>query len=377
MICLPVSGSFTDISIDLNAALENVTVDLSSSAAAQLKDYLAEAAAPTTAQLSVRIGPAGSVDTVCTTGCLMGPYTVSLDSSNQPLSVTPSTYSVPQRILDIVNTGSCAICTEIIYPVDATINLNGFVLATNTGVVPAPADPATWATYLVDGSVDFLSGLNTSIAVDSSGNSHIAYNDLGNLKYATGTAGSWTTETVESTGPYTHAMAIDTSGKVHIVYEQFGGINYTVGTAGSWATEEFDSFETDVDIVVDSSGNPHISYNASKELKYATKSAGSWAIYTVEDTTSRPDSISIAIEASGRVHITYYGDSGLKHAHGFGGPSWTIEELPFFSNGHSMAIDSAGRIHISYSTHDLMYATKASGSSTWTTETVEPDTVPY
>ena len=74
-------GPFTDISIDLNAVLENLTVDLTSNAAAQLKDYLTGAEDPLTAQISVRIGPASDIDTVCATGFLIGTYTVDVDSS--------------------------------------------------------------------------------------------------------------------------------------------------------------------------------------------------------------------------------------------------------------------------------------------------------
>ena len=64
------SVPFTDITIDLNAVLENVIVDLGNSAVAQLVDYLAVAGDSPTAQVSVRIGPDSDLDTVCTTGSL-------------------------------------------------------------------------------------------------------------------------------------------------------------------------------------------------------------------------------------------------------------------------------------------------------------------
>ena len=135
---LPVSvGPFTDISIDLNAVLENVTVDLCSSAASQLKDDLTGAGDPPPAQVSVRIS--NDIDTVCNTGFLIGTYTVFVNSSNQPSSVSPSTSSAPQSTLSVVNTGSFAICTEITYPVDATISLGNVELDATT-CDEAPAD---------------------------------------------------------------------------------------------------------------------------------------------------------------------------------------------------------------------------------------------
>src|SRR4030067_637801 len=78
----------------------------------------------------------------------------------------------------------------------------------------------TWSEEIVDspGSV----GSYASIAVDSSGNSHISYYDSTNTDptYATNAAGSWVTATVDSSGDvgqYT-SIAVDTSGKAYISY---------------------------------------------------------------------------------------------------------------------------------------------------------------
>ena len=91
-------------------------------------------------------------------------------------------------------------------------------------------DGATWTKTVVDPGVGAGITDNTSqycsIALDGSGNPHIAYRDQPNqdIKYAAYDGIKWSTNTVDSEGNtgYWNSIAIDGAGDVHIMYT-FGG----------------------------------------------------------------------------------------------------------------------------------------------------------
>jgi hypothetical protein len=97
---------------------------------------------------------------------------------------------------------------------------------------------------VVDSSASADLGTYSSIAVESGGTVHIGYYDFanGNLKYATGTSGSFTPEIVESPGDVGEyaSIALDSSNNVHISYHDYynGDLKYamyllTVSKAGA------------------------------------------------------------------------------------------------------------------------------------------------
>lgn len=75
-------------------------------------------------EITVWIAPADDVDTVCDTGEQYGPFSVTLDENNVPVSVDPSEVTLTQNTLDLLNSGSFSLCIEVISPVDGTVTIN-------------------------------------------------------------------------------------------------------------------------------------------------------------------------------------------------------------------------------------------------------------
>jgi hypothetical protein len=218
------------------------------------------------------------------------------------------------------------------------------------------------------------------------------------LKYAAGTSGSWSKQTVDSTadvGGYT-SIATDSSDKAHISYYNWdnGDIKYATNASGSWVSEIIDSYGDAggyTSVATDSSGYVYISYYdwLNGDLKFATNFSGSWVTETVESGVDVGVYTSIAIDSSGKSHISYYDyDSGeLKYATNSGvtpgtgnctNTNWDCETADNGGGGGDagaytdIAIDSVGNIHISYNDWKngrLKHATNASGS--WVPEIVD------
>ena len=270
---------------------------------------------------------------------------------------------------------------------------------------------AGWQIETVDSEGDV--GKNNSIAIDSSGNVHISYDDSTNgnlnLMYATNASGSWVVTTVDrriDTWAISRdiSIAVDSSDKVHISYlyglsyDDDNDLKYATNASGSWVTETVDNGVEgwSTSIAVDSSDKVHISYHdeSTRNLKYATNASGSWVTETVVDSSYNLGAYSsIAVDSSDKVHISYrcpyyppyVSDDEytyLKYATNASG-SWVTETagykyiyVDYFT---SIAVDSSDKVHISYtrtdweyfstSTSYLEYATNASGS--WVTETVD------
>ncbi len=170
-------------------------------------------------------------------------------------------------------------------------------------------------------------------------------------KYWNATTGIWNTTTVistESTGDsrYT-SIAVDISGNVHIAwydYTDYGGsggdqdifYKYWDAATGVWNTTTIISTEsTDISkrpsIAVDVSGNVHIVWGDETDYggsgtdrdifyKYWDAATGVWNTTTVISTESTGDSSypSIAVEGSGNVYVAWddltdYGGSGIDY----------------------------------------------------------------
>jgi hypothetical protein len=104
-----------------------------------------------------------------------------------------------------------------------------------------------------------------------------------------------------------------------------GELKYAHGTAGAWSTEAIDSdgyvgMHTSVDL--DSQDNVHISYHGwstdytTSFLRYTNNTAGYWAHETVNSGGKVGKYTSIAIDSSDKVHISYFdeGNSTLRYA---------------------------------------------------------------
>jgi len=141
----------------------------------------------------------------------------------------------------------------------------------------------TWEYTVIDTQMDvgWWSSFGTSIAIDSHDGVHFSYYDADSfdLKYATNESGSWTVETVDSTGKVGaySSVAIGSGDTLHISYydETNGNLKYATNKSGSWTTETVDSID-DVgkytSIGIDSQDTVHISYYdvTNADLKYAS-----------------------------------------------------------------------------------------------------------
>ncbi len=62
--------------------------------------------------------------TVCVDGEGYGPFNVELDADLQPVSVDPSSITLTQNTLDLINAGEFSLCIEVTSPVDGTVTID-------------------------------------------------------------------------------------------------------------------------------------------------------------------------------------------------------------------------------------------------------------
>lgn len=92
-------------------------------------------------QLFLRVANIEQLASVCTDGEVYGPFSVTLADTLVPMSVSPETASATQQTLDVINTGSYAVCIQILPVVNATVDLDTIIVNT-TNCTEAPADIA-------------------------------------------------------------------------------------------------------------------------------------------------------------------------------------------------------------------------------------------
>jgi hypothetical protein len=68
-----------------------------------------------------------AVDTVCGGGEEYGPYTVTLDENNVPIAISPSSITLTQNTIDLLNLGEFSICLRLESPIDATVRIERLV----------------------------------------------------------------------------------------------------------------------------------------------------------------------------------------------------------------------------------------------------------
>lgn len=245
----------------------------------------------------------------------------------------------------------------------------------------ATFDGINWSVEIVDST--YGTGEFASIAIDSSDNIHIAYNDQiqDDLKYATNKSGVWIIETIDSAGDVGRSIsiALSSDNSPHISYfyksdlagSETQDLKYATNSSGSWVTETVD-FGGDVgeysSIILDSDNAVHISYfdSLNNDIKYATNSSGSWVTEIAASDAETFAVSSIALDSSDQVYISYEksgNDLGLTTRKTTG--IWendTIDDSCTTGN-NSLFIDPSDTLHISYScTKGLRYAENSSGS---------------
>lgn len=156
-------------------------------------------------------------------------------------------------------------------------------------LVYAVGESGTWTQTVIETLAADHTARRPSLALDSAGKAHIScldYDEDGSetltVNYYTNTSGAWVKSPIGSAGKtpdgvglYT-SLAVDNSGNCHVAYyynDQAGTKNlvYATNSSGAWATTVVDDAEgSDGSLALDCCGNPHIIYydETNDDLKY-------------------------------------------------------------------------------------------------------------
>jgi hypothetical protein len=285
-----------------------------------------------------------------------------------------------------------------------------------------------WISEVIDDGKDV--GLLTSMAINDSGISYIAYFDDMNddLRYSFGTAGRWMTQILDngrSTG-FFPSLVLDSHGNPNISYYDrknkslkfirqsgirweyltvvenvdvsaisldltkndvpyilFYDTNYSnlmlaQYSANKWKIQYVADGSPDgqrIDLVLDNQGDPHICYY-NGGLIYAHSIKGVWQTEVIDRGVGTGIYSSLALDKRGYPHISYYSeaDHSLKYVY-WNGSSWIyqiVDQSSDVGKYNDIAIDNLGNVHISYydeTNTSLKYANNSTGR--WETETVD------
>ena len=205
------------------------------------------------------------------------------------------------------------------------VNYAGLVsnIVTNTYILNKPAVSGTWTTTQIDNNTEY-----SSIAIDANGYPHIAYyqNSIsGNnpeLKYAYEDKNGWHIQTVESTplgSGYYVSLALDSSGNPHLVYEDIFGdgnpytLRYAYYNGTTWQFTNLTSYPgnpTGDNIIycnlVLYQNQPRISFynETSKDIEDTCYNGTNW-ISEIAAQNGRYYN-SLAVDSSGTPQISFY-----------------------------------------------------------------------
>jgi hypothetical protein len=260
-------------------------------------------------------------------------------------------------------------------------------------------DGTIWHLELVDSNG--LTGLNPSLALDSTGNPHISYysfmsggsTSTRDLQYASYDGSSWAIETVDSEmdSGDSNSLALDSldlphiaysrtleSGQIHLMYARNDGSAWNIETADSQ-----DYVGRDCSLALDSIDRPHICYldEAASyfKLKYTSYDGAGWQIETVRDEPGAVyNDLTLALDSLGLPHISnYYSQGGLTddiEYRYYDGLKWNRKVLNYSYRvgGPSLAIDSLDRPDIAFAniSASALQFTRWDGVK-WLTQTVD------
>ncbi len=200
---------------------------------------------------------------------------------------------------------------------------------------------------------------------------------------------SWDIENVytppSNVGSLDSSIAVDSSGNPHMVCHDAAedNLKYFYLEDGQWMKDTIPAPSSDFgkycSIALDTNDNPHISYYDIEEegLVYAWHVGGDWNIATVD--TGEGNDVgqysSIALDSDDKAHISYYDDTDWDLKHARQKTSWydfdttTVDSAGDVGRYSSIAIDSNDNIYISYydaSNTNLKYAISDDEGTTWT-----------
>jgi hypothetical protein len=177
--------------------------------------------------------------------------------------------------------------------------------AWDTNAVPGP-----WITEFVMGDIAEDSRGKTSLAVDSSGASHVAEGRFG-LRYATDETGVWVSEEIDPASRGVPSLALAPDETVAIAYTAPNEIRLATLNPSGWEVTSVTSFEPPdspsegaCSLAIDRDGVFRLVYLASGRVWYATRSTGAW---TVQGSFPASERISprLVLDGPGTPHWLY------------------------------------------------------------------------
>jgi hypothetical protein len=242
----------------------------------------------------------------------------------------------------------------------------------------------------------------SSLALDSSGNAHIAYINGDKLRYATQNGSNWSTQTVDTDANLpdiepTFSLALDSNETPHIMYYSRSSfvdekgltirsmdLKLAVLQNSSWTIEHVPTSLNLVafgNMVLDSAGHPHFivkqqfypegSDTRRFTVDYFRWDGSAWKTQTVTSNVSLTQLGVLALDSEDRPHIIYVTEyrQQLMYAR-WTGTEWETHHVDKYwlepSHGFDFVLDSNGNPHISYikvpekssyTSWHLMYAT--------------------
>ncbi len=265
-----------------------------------------------------------------------------------------------------------------------------------------------WTTTIVDSAG--LVGRSSSIAVDATGDVHVAYGALmpTALRYAhREERGNWSTTSVATDQPVTStSIALEPTGRVHLLWgaapggvgELYEATHDLDDTWESWLVARQAAFGT---IAFDPGrigsmqvreAIPHVAYIEVRSgvdfgLQYMRLGIYGWENALLDATNPDIDP-RIAIDPYGRIHVAYTTrelPSGkadaLYHAMLAPGGTWVTTRIDTVTDPHiALAVDRASIVHVAYRRSDLgggppagflRYARRNWSTGEWETELVD------
>jgi hypothetical protein len=128
----------------------------------------------------------------------------------------------------------------------------------------------------------------SDIALDATGQVHLAYCHPDEVRYATHASGSWAIQVVDATPCYDQvSIALDDTGHVHIAHIPAGDgeIRYATDISGSWTLESLPiaTNEATFATVAATAAGAHVAYRdeITESLRLLSNVSGSWQVETV------------------------------------------------------------------------------------------------
>jgi hypothetical protein len=242
-------------------------------------------------------------------------------------------------------------------------------------------DGQSWATETVDDGI--FAGSWSSLAVDSTGQTQIAYYLLGEVALAQGSFGAWTTESAHPFGGENVSLALDADDEPHILHSDGDLMMYVERTGTTWTNDNVYGTVTGNtsnigELKLGTDGTPHIGFLNSNfySARYAVWDAvlDDWNIELADgdEVSSRP---SMALDGGDMPHMVY--DTllvdELRYAVRTGVDAWTVEVVATGAGTFvftDLALDGAGNPHIAWSGGGQLNYLHHDGAS-WSTQVID------